>query len=256
MRSRHLGLATLAVNSSLGFALGTVVALQVYQLGLVATGLVFDREPRWYPDRVEFLASGSDVAWSGGVLLVLLVGWALAGIYRGGTYYDGTRLAVLWVMLHLFRHGSLALVRTPFGSDSDAALALASLDLPPALSWVVAVLGAAGLLGIGLLAAPALLRFARYAKDLATRQARLAFVGVIGIVAWVFGALLTLPLLVPDGDSEALSMLPWSGVFLLFTLVASFEPREIDPVREPVQSAWGTLILLALLIGAARVCFW
>ena len=253
MQSRRLGLATLAVNSSLGFALGTVIALGVYQVGLIAAGLLFDREPVWFPDRVEFLAAGSDAAWSGGMVLVLLAGWALAGIYRGGTRYDGTQLAVLWVTLHLFREGSLALIVVPFSGDSHAAVALAASNLPSSLNWVVAVLGAAGLLGIGLLAAPALLRFARSKQDLASRKARLAFLAILGIVAWAAGALLTLPLLIPDGPAEALWLLPWSGVFLLFTLAASPEPREIDPVRTPVRFAWRVLLLLGVLIGAARM---
>jgi hypothetical protein len=50
-----------------------------------------------------------------------------------------------------------------------------------------------------------------------------------------------------------LELLPWSGVFLLFTLVASPEPRDIDPVRRPVRLAWGTLVLLGVLMAAAKV---
>jgi hypothetical protein len=253
MRKRRLNLAALAVNSSLGFALGTVVALYVYQLGLVAAGLLFDREPLWYPDQVEFTVSGSEVARFGGILLVLLVGWALASIYRGGTGYDGTRLTVLWVTLHCFRQGLLPLVRVFFDGASDADRALAALDPPELLTWVVTAFGIAGLLGLGLLAAPALLRFAPHAEDLSTKRARLTFIGVVGIVAWLVGALLVLPLLLPDAESGALGLLPWSGVFLLFTLVASPEPRDIDPVRRPVRLAWGTLVLLGVLMAAAKV---
>ena len=253
MQKRRLNRAALAVNSSLGFALGTVIALQVYHLGLVAAGLLFDREPQWYPDRVEFGATGSDVAWWGGILLVLLLGWALTSIYRGGVHYDGTQLAVLWVMLHLFRQGLLALLRVAFEAESDAGLALDSLELPDSLTWVVAVLGAAGILGIGLLAAPAFLRFARHAEDLSSKRGRLMFLGTIAILAWIVGGLLTLPLLLPYAGTGAWSMLALSGGFLLFTLVGSPEPRNIDPIREPVRLAWGTLVLLAVLVGAARV---
>jgi len=253
MRQRRLDLAALWVNSSLGFALGTVVALQAYQLGLVAAGLLLDREPVWYPDRVVFAATGSDVARSGGIVLVLLLGWALASIYRGGTRYDGTRLAVLWVMLHLFRQGLLALLRVPFDGESDAGLALASFDLPGSLNWLVAVLGAGGLVGIGLLAAPAFLRFARHAEDLSSKHGRLVFLGTVGILAWAVGALLALPLLQAEGDPGAVSILPWSGVFLLFTMLASLESRSIEPDREPVRLAWGALVLLGLLIVVARV---
>jgi hypothetical protein len=253
MRQRRLNLAALAVNSSLGFALGTVLAMQAYQLGLVATGLFFDREPRWYPTRVEFGAVGPDIAWSGGTILVLLLGWALASIYRGGTRYDGTRLAVLWATLHFFREGLQQMLRVPFAGDSPVALTLAAWELPGSLSWVVGVLGATGLLAIGLLAAPALLRFARHADDLATKQGRVRFLGTIGILAWLVGALMTLPLVMADPASDSWSLLPWSGVFLVFTMLASPEPRTIDPIREPVRLAWGALVLLAVLVAAGRL---
>lgn len=251
MRLRQLNLAVLMVNSSLGFALGTVVALQVYQLGLVVAGLLSDRAPQWYPDRVEFTAAGSDVAWSGGVLLVLALGWALANIYRGGTRYDGTRMAVLWVTLHCFRQGLLPLALVPFDGESDSSQALTAMDMGESLNWVVGVLGVAGLLGLGLLAAPALLRFAP--EDPSTKRGRLAFIGLVGIVAWVVGALLALPLLLPGSESAALELLPWSGVFLVFSLVASPEPRDIYSVREPARLAWGTLVLLGVLTVLARV---
>jgi hypothetical protein len=253
MRQPRLNLVVLIVNSSLGFALGAVVALQVYNLGLVVGGLLFDREPQWYPDRVEFAATGSEVAWLGGALLVLILGWALASIYRGGFRYDGTQLAVLWATLHCFREGLVALVRVPFVAESDTARALVALDLPEQLNWIVGVLGAAGLLGLGLLAAPALLRFARTTAELATKRARMTFIGAGAIAAWVFGSLLVLALLLPDSGSGALGLLPWSGAFLLFALVASPEPRNIDPVREPMRLAWGTLLLLAVLVAAAKV---
>ena len=253
MRPGRLNLAVLIVNSSLGFALGVVVALQVYNLGLVVGGLLFDREPLWYPDRVEFLAAGSDAAWAGGVLLVLLLGWALASIYRGGFQYDGTQLAVLWVTLHCFREGLVALARVPFATESDAARALAAGDLPEQLIWIVGVLGIAGLLGLGLLAAPAFLRFARQAVQLEDKRGRMVFIGTVGIVAWVLGSLLVLTLLLPDSGSGALGLLPWSGAFLLFALVASPEPRTIDPVRDPMRLSVGTLVLLGMLVAAAKV---
>ena len=250
METRRSNLAALVVNSSFGFALGTVVAFLFYQVGLVAAGVLFNREPRWYPDRVEFAASGSDVAWSGGIVLVLLLGWALAGIYRGGARYDGTRLAVLWVTLHFFRQGLVPLLRAPFEEATDAGLALAATDLPESLTTVIAVLGAAGLLAIGLLAAPALLRFAP--ENLSKKQNRVAFIGLVGIGAWLVGALLALPLLVPGSASLAWELLPWSGAFLIFTLVASPEPRQIYAMREPAKVAWGTLLLLVLLVVVAR----
>ena len=251
MQTRRSNLAIVLVNSSLGFALGLAAAFLVYQTGLVAAGLLFDREPLWFVDRVEFAAAGSDAAWSGGILLVLAVGWALASIYRGGSRYDGTRLAVLWVTLHLFRQGLLPLLRVVFDEESDAAVALAASNLPESFTMVVAVLGAAGLLAVGWLAAPALLRFAP--ENLSTKMSRIAFIGLIGLAAWIVGTLLALPLLVPGGEASPWGLVPWGGAFLLFTLVASPEPRQIYATREPANLAWGTLVLLVVLITAARL---
>ena len=69
----------------------------------------------------------------------------------------------------------------------------------------------------------------------------------------MLGALLTIPLFSSGLRNGAGELLLWSGVFLVFTLVASPEPRQIDPVREPVQLSWGTLVFLAGLIAVARV---
>lgn len=251
MREERLYFATLLANSSVGFALGTVVAWQVYQLGLVFGGVMAEREPVWYPDRVVFTTAGSDAAWIGGVVLVLAVGWALASIYKGGSRYDATRLAVLWVTLHCFRQGLLPLARVPFEETADATRALATTDLPEQTAWVVGVLGIAGLLGLGLLAAPALLRFAP--EDLTTKWRRMAFIGFTGIGAWLVGSLLVLPLFLPGSSAAAWELLLWSGVFLVFTLVASPEPREIYVLREPARLSLGAVIVLAALIALARV---
>ena len=243
--------ATLLANSSVGFALGTVVAWQVYQLGLVAGGVIAERDPVWYPDRVVYTLAGSEVAWIGGVVVVLAVGWALASIYKGGSRYDATRLAVLWVTLHCFRQGLLPLAWVPFDDTGHAGRALAATELPDPATWVIGVLGVAGLLGLGLLAAPALLRFAP--EDLPSKWRRMGFIGFIGIGAWLVGSLLVLPLFLPGSGAFAGELLLWSGVFLVFTLVASPEPREIYVLREPARLSFGALIVLAGLIVLARV---
>jgi hypothetical protein len=250
MREERLYFATLLANSSIGFALGVVVAWQVYQLGLVIGGVMAEREPVWYPDRVAFTTAGADVAWIGGVVLVLAVGWALASIYRGGSRYDATRLTVLWVTLHCFRQGLLPLARVPFDEGAHASQALAASELPESAVWVVGVFGAAGLLGLGLLAAPALLRFAP--EDLTTKLGRISFIALIGVAAWLVGSLLVLPLFLPGAGSVGVELLLWSGVFLIFTLIASPEPREIYVLREPARLSWTALIVLAGLIALAR----
>jgi hypothetical protein len=251
MRDERLYFATLLANSSISFALGTVVAWQVYQLGLVVGGVVAEREPVWYPDRVAFTAAGSDAAWIGGVVLVLAVGWALASIYKGGSRYDATRLVVLWVTLHCFRQGLLPLAWVPFDDTGHASRALAATELPEPAVWVVGVLGVAGLLALGLVAAPALLRFAH--EDLASKWRRIGFIGFVGIGAWIIGSLLVLPLFLPGSSAAAWDLLPWTGAFLVFTLVASPEPREIYVLREPPRLSVGALIVLAVLIALARV---
>lgn len=251
MQTRRANLTILLVNSSFGFALGMAAAYVFYQAGIVAAGLLYDREPIWYVDRVELAAPGSDAAWSGGIVLVLALGWALAGIYRGGSRYDGTRLAVLWVTLHLFRQGLVPLLQAAFDEKSDAAMALAASNLPDELTIAVAVLGAAGLLAIGYLAAPALLRFAP--ENLSTKKGRIAFIGLVGIAAWIIGTILVLPLLLAGAAGVGWELAAWGGGFLLFTLIASPEPRQIYATREPASLAWGVLVVLVVLVVAARL---
>ncbi len=146
--------------------------------------------------RLNHAASGSDAAWWGGIVLVLLVGWALASIYQGGTRHDADGGAV--GVLALFPEGIVAACRgIGWGKVGCNAGTRGARRGGAALQWVVTVLGWAGLLGIGLLATPALLPFARDPEDLSTRRGRLTFVGVTGIVAWLVGAILALRLLLP-----------------------------------------------------------
>lgn len=244
--------AVLVANSTLGFALGVVLALLIYNVGLFAAGLIDGRSPVLFHDRVEFASGGSDVVWVGGVALTLLVGAALASIYRGGIRYDANRLAVLWVTLHCFRQGLIELVWVPFFDTSDAARALEAAEAPEPLGLVAAVLGGAGLLAIGLLAAPALFRFAVKKGDLDGQRGRVWFIALTGLVAWLIGAALAVPFFFPEVPSSTVGSLLLSGVFLLATVPAALESREISPTRDPVQFSWGLVVLLVGLVVLAQ----
>lgn len=73
----------LVVDSAFGFAPGVVVAFLVYQ-AKVGAGALADRAPITNLGGTSFSSAGPDLARGGGVALTLLVGLALASIYRGG----------------------------------------------------------------------------------------------------------------------------------------------------------------------------
>jgi len=58
----------LIVNSVLASTFGVVIALFVDSVGRMIFGIIFDRDPVIYHNRVEFLAPGNDIALAGGAL--------------------------------------------------------------------------------------------------------------------------------------------------------------------------------------------
>ncbi len=249
--ARRRSAALVAVDSTLGFALAVIVAFLVYQAGLVGAGVLAGRDPITDMTGTTFTSAGSDLARGGGIALTLLVGLAMVGIYRGGLRYDATRLTALWVTLHCLRQGLLEMARVPFSEESDGALAVGALDVPGQFGWLLAVLGAAGLLGIGLLAAPALLRFAAR-RDLASAGGRMRFLLLIGIVPYVAGGVLALAFFVPLTGGTAM-LLVSAGSFLVVTLIVAPEPREIEAGSGPFGFSWGTGLLLVAAVVVARL---
>jgi len=251
VRRRSTGWPLLA-NSVLASTFGVVVGLLVDSIGRLIAGIILDRDPVLYHNRVEFLAPGNDLALAGGALAALLAGAFFLALYPGSKAHDASRLAVLWLILHCFRQGFVPLALTPVNPDSDIALALASLNLPSGLDVVIGAAGGLGLLLVSLAAAPAFLAFAPSRHDIDTAGRRVAFTAKIALLPSVAGALLAVAFLMPDAGTGLIEELPLYGLFTIATLLAAPGTRSVE-VRSDGNSqrlAWGLLatVIVTFLI--------
>jgi hypothetical protein len=238
----------LIVNSVLASTFGVVIALFVDSVGRMIFGIIFDRDPVIYHNRVEFLASGNDIALAGGAVAALLAGGFFLALYPGSKAHDPTRLAVLWLVLHCFRQGFVPLALTPLYPDSDLAVALASLNLPAGLDVVVGAAGALGLLLVSLAAAPAFLAFAPTLAEIATPSRRVSFCARIALVPGVAGALIAVAFFLPDAGNGLIEELPLYGLFTIATVLAAPGTRSVDiPYDGNHQDlSWGLLATLVV----------
>ena len=251
VRRRSTGWPLLA-NSVLASTFGVVVGLLVDSLGRLAMGLIFDRDPILFHNRVVFETAGNDIALAGGALAALLAGGFFLALYPGSRAHDPSRLAVLWLVLHCFRQGFVPLAMTPFSPESDLAVALASLNLPSGLDVVIGAAGGLGLLLVSLAAAPAFLAFAPSRQDIETPGRRVAFTTKMALLPGVAGALLAVAFFMPDAGTGLIQELPLYGLFTIATVLAAPGTRSVE-IRSDgnAQSlSWGLLgtVIVAFLI--------
>ena len=236
----------LIVNSVLASTLGVIVALLVDSVGRMIFGIIFDRDPVLFHNRVELLAPGNDIALAGGAVAALLAGGFFLALYPGSKAHDPTRLTVLWLVLHCFRQGFVPLAMTPLYPESDLAVALASLNLPSGLDVVIGAAGALGLLLVSLAAAPAFLAFAPTRSEIATPGRRLAFCARIALVPGVAGALLAVAFFLPDSGNGLIEELPLYGLFTIATVLAAPATRSVEIPYDGNDHdlSWGLLATL------------
>jgi hypothetical protein len=242
----------LIANSVLASTFGVVIALLADSIGRVALGILLDREPVIYHNRVEFLAEGNEFALAGGAVGALLAGATFLAFYPGTKPRSAGRLALLWLVLHSFRQSFVALAMTPFRPESDVAVAIASLDLPSGVDLALGAAGALGLLLVSLAAAPAFLAFAADYRDQDAPARRLAFCAKVAVFPGVAGALLAVAFFLPDSGTGLIPQLPLYGLFTIVTLLAA---PAIRPVQTPIDEdrqvlSWGLLatVIVTFLI--------
>jgi hypothetical protein len=245
---------SLLINSALASTVGIVIAVLAESIGRVIAGWLLDRQPILYHDRVVFTAGDNPLALAGGAVAALIAGAAFLAVYPGSRRHDPSRLCVLWLILHCFRQGFVPLALAGVDADSDVAIALASLDLPPGINMVVGVAGAIGLLLVSLAAAPAFLAFATSRSEISTPPRRVGFVARIGLVGGLAGALLAVLFFVPDSGSGLISSLPLYGLFTVATLLAAPGSKAVDP--DPNSTArrfsWGLVAAVLILFVLFR----
>ncbi|NOY56278.1 MAG: hypothetical protein GXP34_09865 [Actinobacteria bacterium] len=249
MAERHSrGLTTVVVTSCLTFVFGYVMAQLLYLGGLAGFGWIEGRQPVLSHAAVTFEAAGPDLALAGGLLTVFGVGVVLLLVYPGPGPHGVARLTVLWTMLHLFRTGLQVILAAPFDPDGIGAAIAASADLPERFLGILAGVAAAAVFGMGMMAAPAFLKFAPRASLLETRVSRVRVMLLVAAVPWLIGGAIVAAFMFPD-PGLALGLIA-SGVIVLGALA-------IAPITG-VDRQWSPTVPTVPVVPAVLVAalFW
>ncbi len=238
-------------TSVLASAVGVVAAEFIDRIGLAVAGSVAGRNPLLYHNRVEFTAPGSDLALAGGLVATLLAGAFFLMLYPASRRYDGSRLTVLWVVLHCFRKGFTELAGIALSETSNGAVAYAALDVPVGLELVLAVAGVVGLLSVALASAAAFLAFARRQSHISTPQKRFSYTVKLALIPGVAGPLLAVPSFIPDGTGFV-PTLPTVGLFTIATVLAALGTRSVQ-VYDRGEKQGFSWVPLAWLLGMVLV---
>jgi hypothetical protein len=247
---RRIGPA-LVVGSALGSTMGIIVAQFLDNFGDGLMARILGGDAVLFNNRVTFTGA-SDVAWAGGFLLCLIVGFLALSSYPNSRGRGIPRLTLLWVILQVLRQAFMQAALLPFDSSSHLALAYKTLDAPPGLDVVIAAGGAVGLLLIALSAASAFLAFAPHNKLISNARKRFRFAVWIALVPAVAAVFLAIPFFAPNAGSGVIPALPLTAVIFLATVAAAPGTTTVrGPEDETVTSwPWGlaTTLVVVLLV--------
>lgn len=240
---------SLIVASALGATLGIVVAQFLDDLGDGILAEILGGDAVLYNNRVEFTGA-DDLAWAGGFLLCLIVGFMMLFAYPTARGRGVARLTLLWLMLNLLRQAFSQALMLPIDGDSQLALAYETLDAPAGLDIVIAAGGGVGLLLIALAAAAAFLAFAPHHRLISSAKKRFTMSVWIVLVPAVAAFLAAIPFFVPDNGSGVVSSLPLTAVIFLATVAAAPGTTTVhgpEDYREtPIP--WGLAATLAVIL--------
>jgi hypothetical protein len=238
------------VASAIGSTLGIVIAQFLDDLGDGIVAEILGGSAVVHNNRVVFTGA-SDIAWAGGFLLCLIVGFLGLFSYPTARGHGVARLIQLWMVLHLFRQAFFQAVLVPLDPQSELALAYQTLDAPPGLDVVIAAGGAVGLLLIALSAASAFLAFAPHHRLVSTGRKRFTFALWIALVPAVASVFLALPFFTPDAGSGVVPSLPLTAVIFLATVAAAPGTTTVHGPEDHRETPWpwglaATLIVILL----------
>ena len=241
---------SLVVASALASTMGIVIAQFVDDLGDGILAVILGGNAVVYNNRVE-ITGATDVAWAGGFLLCLIVGFLALFSYPTARGHGVARLTLLWMVLQLLRQAFAQAVMLPLDSTSDLALAFETLEAPPGLDVVIAAGGAVGLLLIALSAASAFLAFAPHHKLISNGRKRFTFAFWIALVAAVAAVFLAIPFFTPDAGSGVIPALPLTAVIFLATVAAAPGTTTVYGPEDHRDTPWpwglgATLIVMLL----------
>ena len=210
----------LVLASALASTLGIVIAQFLDDFGDGLLAEILGGDAVLFNNRVEFTGA-DDIAWAGGFLLCLIVGFLALFAYPTQRDHGVPRLVFLWMVLHVLRQALTQAIVLPFDDSSPLALAYATLDAPPGLDVVIAAGGGVGLLLIALAAASAFLAFTPHRTLVSTGRKRLTFTLWVALIPAAAAVFLAIPFFIPDSESLVISGLPLTAVMFLATLAAA-----------------------------------
>lgn len=250
---RTIGLP-LIVASTLASTLGIVIAQFMDDLGDGILAEILGGDAVLHNNRAV-LSGVTDIAWAGGFLLCLILGFLALFSYPTARGHGVARLTLLWTVLHLLRQAFVQAVLLPFDEASDLALAYATLETPPGLQYVIAAGGAVGLLLVALSAASAFLAFTPHHRVINTGRSRARFAFWVVLVPAIASAFLAIPFFVPDAGSGVIPALPLTAVIFLATVAAApgtttvFGPEDQRVTPWP----WGLGITLIVILAFSQI---
>lgn len=237
----------LVLASALGSTLGIVIAQFLDDLGVGILAEILGGDAILYNNRVEFTGA-SDLAWAGGFLLCLIIGFATLFSYPTARGHGVARLTLLWTILHVLRQAFAQAAIMPFDANSRLALAYDTLEAPAGLDKVIAVGGAVGLLLIALSAASAFLTFAPHRRLISTSRKRFTFALWVVLVPAVASVFLAIPFFLNEVSSGVISSLPLTAVIFLVTLAALPGIKTVQGPEDLRETPWSWGLLATLVI--------
>lgn len=239
------------VTSAVAFAVGYLLSRLVYLVGLAALGWIEGAEPAMSATEVTFGTTPQNLVLAGGFLAVIGLAVALAFVFPGPGPYGVARMSVLWTMLHLFREGLQLLITGPFLDDSPGATLLAGFDIGDQTAAVVAGVAAVVLLGVAMLTAGPLIRFAPSKGLVESRGGRFRFALLTAGVGWLGGGLLVVATLSPDPTLATGLIVSAVMVLVLVAGASAASPSDTWTPTEP-GVPWIPVVLLGVLVWLFR----
>jgi hypothetical protein len=242
---------SLVVASALGSTLGIVIAQFIDDLGDGILAEILGGNAVLHNNRVVF-SGVSDVAWAGGFLLCLIVGFLALFSYPTARGHGVARLTLLWMVLHLLRQAFFQAVLLAIDPASELALAYETLDVPPGLEYVIAAGGAVGLLLVAVSAASAFLAFTPHHKMISNGRKRFTFAFWIALVPAIASVFLAIPFFIPDAGSGVIPALPLTAVIFLATVAAAPGTTTVYGPEDQRETGWplglATTLIVILLV--------
>lgn len=242
----RIGLA-LVLASVLGSTLGIVIAQFLDDFGDGLLAEILGGDAVLFNNRVEFIGA-SDLAWGGGFVLCLLVGFLALFAYPTQRGHGIPRLTFLWMLLHVLRQSLTQAVMLPFSDDSPLALAYGTFDAPPGLDVVIAAGGGVGLLLIALAAASAFLAFTPHRSMVSNGRRRLSFALWMALIPAAGSVFLAIPFFLPDSESLVISSLPLTAVMFVATLAAAPGTTTVHGPDDERATPWPWGLGVSLLV--------